>query len=110
MRRSSTPPKKMFRHELRARRKGFRLIAGVDEAGRGPLAGPVVASAVILKDTNFLSRIDDSKRLTPRMRKMAFEEILIKGHVGVGIISHNVIDKINIFNATLLAMREAVNS
>jgi len=102
--------KMMLRHEKRARLKGHRLIAGVDEAGRGPLAGPVVAGAVILRDTGFTERIDDSKRLTPAMRQRAFTEILSKAVIGVGIVSERVVDRINIYNATLLAMKEAVSN
>jgi len=82
----------------------------VDEAGRGPLAGPVVAAAVILKDVKFKEKIDDSKKLSARQRKKAFEEIISKTDVGIGIVSHQTIDKINIYNATILAMEKAVGS
>ena len=58
------PKARMLNYERRALRKGLKVIAGIDEAGRGPLAGPVVASAVILKEVNFSQRIDDSKRLS----------------------------------------------
>ena len=98
----------MQRHEKRARKKGFNLIAGIDEAGRGPLAGPVVASAVIIKSRQFISRIDDSKKLTPRMRLIAYREIREKAVIGIGIISEKVIDRINIRRATIMAMEEAV--
>jgi len=80
----------------------------VDEAGRGPLAGPVVACAVLLRDARFTVRVDDSKRLTPRARQRAFREILAKAEVGLGIRHPEVIDTLNIFHATLAAMREAV--
>ncbi len=84
------------------------MIAGVDEAGRGPLAGPVVASAVILEQKRFKSRIDDSKKLTPAQRLRAFKEILDNSLVGVGIINEGVIDSLNIHQATQLAMEKAI--
>ncbi len=88
--------------------KGFSSLAGVDEAGRGPLAGPVVASAVIVRDFSFSSTVNDSKKMTPGSRARAYEEILEKCVVGVGIVDQTVIDEINIFEATLRAMQEAV--
>jgi len=99
----------MLYYENKARKKGFRTIIGVDEAGRGPLAGPVVAAAVSLKDKNFNSRIDDSKVITHRQRQEAFHEIFDKAYVGVGIISETVIDTVNILEATYLAMARAVD-
>jgi len=98
----------MLRHEKKARRRGHLLIAGIDEAGRGPLAGPVVASAVILKDHRFTSYINDSKQLTPKMRLLAFQEIRKKAVIGIAMIGEAIIDRINIRQATLMAMREAV--
>ena len=80
----------------------------MDEAGRGPWAGPVVASAVIVRDVSFLSRVDDSKKMTPKAREKAFDEILSKCVVGVGIVEVQVIDEINILQATYRAMEEAV--
>jgi len=99
----------MLYYENKARKKGFQTIIGVDEAGRGPLAGPVVAAAVSLNDKNFNSRIDDSKVITHRQRQEAFHEIFDKAHVGVGIISEAVIDTVNILEATYLAMSMAVD-
>ena len=99
---------KMLYYEKRARDKGFSFIVGVDEAGRGPLAGPVVAAAVKLKKTKFNNYIDDSKRLSPLERENAFIEIIQKAHVGIGIMNESVIDIINIRNATKLAMERAV--
>jgi len=99
----------MFRHEHAAHREGFNLVIGVDEAGRGPLAGPVVASAVAVKDQNFCTLINDSKRLTTRQREEAFQEITQKTYFGIGIISEAVIDQVNILEATFLAMSFAVN-
>jgi len=80
----------------------------VDEAGRGPLAGPVVASAVIVRDFSFSAAVDDSKKMTPRSRETAFEEILGKCLVGIAVVEHDVIDRINILQASLKAMEEAV--
>lgn len=95
-------------YEKAAWDKGFNLIAGIDEAGRGPLAGPVVAGAVILKSGDFNSRIDDSKKLTPKQRQAAFEEIIKKAVIGVGVVDNYVIDKLNIANATIIAMKQAL--
>ena len=95
--------------ESKARKKGYRYIIGVDEAGRGPLAGPVVAAAVILNKTRFQSNIDDSKKLTAEEREAAFEEIIQKAFYGVGIVSESVIDAVNILQATYYAMSKAVH-
>ena len=85
------------------------VIAGVDEAGRGPLAGPVVAAAVIIEDYfDELDGINDSKKLTEKKREKLYDIIREKCKVGVGIASENEIDKINILNATFLAMRRAL--
>ena len=91
-----------------ARRAGFRLIAGVDEAGRGPWAGPVVSAAVVLYTERLPVRIDDSKRLTPLQRARAFPVILANADVGIGIVSAEVIDRINILQATFHTMQQAV--
>ena len=80
----------------------------MDEAGRGPLAGPVVAAAVWLKDFRFIHRIDDSKKLTPAQRKAAFFEIKTKSLYAIAAVSHIQIDRINILQATILAMQKAV--
>lgn len=90
-------------------RNGFHAVAGVDEAGRGPLAGPVVAAAVILPQGAELPGIDDSKKLSAPKREHLFG--LISGcalAVGVGVADHACIDSINILQATLRAMAEAV--
>lgn len=99
---------RLLQYEVQAEESGFKIIAGIDEAGRGPLAGPVVASAVILKRTDFIERIDDSKKLSPAQRLRAYYEILNKAVIGTGIISNEIIDEINIYKATLMAMEEAV--
>lgn len=84
-------------------------VCGIDEAGRGPLAGPVVAGAVILPRDDGILYLDDSKKLSGRMRDVLYDEIYEKAvSVGVGIVSQEIIDKINILNATYQAMREAV--
>ena len=98
----------MLKYENQARREGFRIIIGVDEAGRGPLAGPVVASAVFLKKKKFQSKIFDSKQLSAPKREEAFHEILEKAYWGVGIVSEAGIDSLNILQATYVAMARAV--
>jgi ribonuclease HII len=85
-------------------------VAGVDEAGRGPWAGPVVAAAVILPPADVPAGIDDSKRLSRRRRAELFEEIRDKALVGIGEASVREIDTLNILQATLLAMRRAVDA
>ncbi len=97
-------------HERRLSKEGYALIAGVDEAGRGPLAGPVVAGAVILSCGRFKERIDDSKKLSSIQRMRAFGEIISKCRVGVGIVDHTTIDRINIYQATIRAMAIAIDN
>jgi ribonuclease HII len=80
----------------------------VDEAGRGPLAGPVVASAVILKSFRFKERIDDSKKLSKDRRERACREIFEKAFVGIGVVDEKLIDEMNIYQATKLAMEKAL--
>ncbi len=87
---------------------GYRRIAGVDEAGRGPWAGPVVAAAVLLRQPLLPVRIDDSKRLTSAQRERAFQVILERSDAGFGIACAEEIDRYNILQATLLAMKRAV--
>lgn len=97
--------------EKEALRLGFRLPAGVDEAGRGPLAGPVVASAVILGEGVVIEGLNDSKLLTARRREELLEEIMGRARsVGVGMVDAGEIDRINILNASLKAMAEAVRA
>jgi len=86
-----------------------KLVAGVDEAGRGPLAGPVVAAAVILNPDQPIPNLDDSKRLSANKRKALFDLIFSRAtSVGVGLVDINEIDRINILNAALKAMRIAL--
>ncbi|MBF0569846.1 MAG: ribonuclease HII [Candidatus Omnitrophica bacterium] len=96
-------------YETKAKANGFRFVFGVDEAGRGPLAGPVVAGAVLLKDTHFENLIADSKLLSPRQRDRAFLEIQERAWFGIGIMNEKVIDEINILRAAHLAMTAAVH-
>ena len=80
----------------------------MDEAGRGPLAGPVVASAVIVRDFSFFTSINDSKKMSARARDKAYEEILEKCTIGIAVADREVIDAIDIYRATLKVMQEAV--
>ncbi|MBN1381933.1 MAG: ribonuclease HII [Deltaproteobacteria bacterium] len=89
--------------------RGYKYIAGVDEAGRGPLAGPVVAAAVVLPPDYKNSEINDSKQLSARKRETLYEQIKQDAlSVGLGVVEAPVIDRINILQATLLAMKDAV--
>ncbi|WP_300461746.1 ribonuclease HII [Desulfobacula sp.] len=98
-----------FEHEATAR--GFNSIAGIDEAGRGPLAGPVVSAAVILPLDFFCEGIDDSKRLSEKKRAAFFPVIKEQAiAVATGIATHKEIDQINILQATLLSMKRAVEN
>lgn len=101
----------MIRFESALWRRGLVRVAGVDEAGRGPLAGPVVAAAVILPVRCSLEGIKDSKVLTPAQRDDAFDRILSRAAaVGTGIVDHATIDRINVLQATFCAMREAIRT
>jgi ribonuclease HII len=95
-------------YERKLKALGYDLIIGVDEAGRGPLAGPVLAAAVWLKDFKFVNRIDDSKKLTPAQRRNAFFEIKRKSLYALAAVGHKKIDRVNILQATILAMQKAV--
>ncbi|MDZ5711702.1 ribonuclease HII [Jeotgalibacillus haloalkalitolerans] len=100
--------KDMQAYEKAALLKGYSLIAGTDEAGRGPLAGPVVAAAVILPEGFYLAGLNDSKKLSEQKRELFFEEIMTSADVGVGIIEAAEIDRINILNASKQAMIKAI--
>lgn len=96
-----------YERELRA--KGYRLLAGVDEAGRGPLAGPVAAGCVIFPEDCELPRADDSKKLSAGRRNELFDEIRAKAlGWGVGLADNEEIDRVNILQATYAAMRRAI--
>lgn len=100
---------KLLKIEKFYRSKGFKFIAGVDEAGRGPLAGPVVAAAVILPEEIYIDGINDSKKLTPRKRELIYEDIKSKAlSINFCCIDNDYIDKVNIHKATLEAMKRAV--
>lgn len=93
------------------REKGFNIICGVDEAGRGPLAGPVYAAAVILPSDCVIEGLNDSKKLTEKKREKLFDEIKEKALAyGIASADEKEIDEINILNATFLAMKRAIDS
>ena len=98
----------MLYYERKLQEKGFDLVIGVDEAGRGPLAGPVVAAAVHLLTTDFKNRVDDSKKLSARQRENAYLEIIENSNFAIGLKDEKVIDKLNIRVATHNAMKDAV--
>ncbi|MCC8097282.1 MAG: ribonuclease HII [Eubacterium sp.] len=90
--------------------EGFRYVCGVDEVGRGPLAGPVVTAAVILKKGCFIPYINDSKKLSEKRREELYDIIMNEAvSVSIAMESHEVIDEINILQATLRAMNKAVS-
>jgi ribonuclease HII len=98
-------------YESLVQKAGYHWIAGVDEAGRGPLAGPVVAAAVILPEGVVLEGVRDSKEMTKEAREQAFSLIHEKAlAVGVGVVSAEDIDRINILQASLQAMKQAILS
>jgi len=105
--------KPTFAEEKLLEAQGYRLIAGVDEAGRGALAGPVVAAAVILPhplNAPWLNQIKDSKQLTPTRRELLFHNIHeVAIAIGIGVAPHEVIDKQGIIRATRLAMKQAID-
>jgi ribonuclease HII len=104
-----TPPTAPYRYEAQAWRAGVARVAGLDEAGRGPLAGPVVAAAVILTPDRRVKKLCDSKLLSAERREVLFEQITARAvAVGVGIVDHQTIDRVNILQATRLAMLEAL--
>ena len=97
--------------EMELHERGIRLIAGIDEVGRGPLAGPVVAAAVILPVEFDLLGIDDSKKLSEKKRETLFpliKELAIA--YGIGVVNNQTIDEVNILEATKLAMKQAIES
>ena len=103
----SPDPDELFECEAWAR--GFRRVAGVDEAGRGPLAGPVVAAAVVLPRRCRLEGLRDSKLLSERQREQVYARLLTAAvDVGVGVVDAEVIDTLNILEATRLAMLQAI--
>jgi len=107
--RSEDKPLDRLKYERTLRTKGARHIAGIDEAGRGALAGPVAAAAVVLPPDTFIERVDDSKKLSPELREELFPIIMETAvAVGIGIAAREVIDRFNIRRATQMAMTAAV--
>lgn len=103
------PGRDLLFFERRYWSEGVTIIAGVDEAGRGPLAGPVVAAAVIFPRETYLEGVDDSKKLSEHRREELFPLIYERAlGVGIGVVSHKEIDRINIYQASILAMRKAI--
>ncbi|HNV86419.1 MAG TPA: ribonuclease HII [Candidatus Omnitrophota bacterium] len=100
----------LYFFEEKYRAEGFRRVAGVDEAGRGPLAGPVVAAAVILPGEIEIKGLNDSKQLSERIRESLFVRILESAEVGVGLEAEAMIDEVNIYQASRRAMMRAIQS
>ena len=91
--------------------EGYRFVAGVDEVGRGPLAGPVVTAAVVLPEDFDVLGVDDSKKLSEKRREELYDQILDRCLAyGIGMADHDVIDEINILQATKKAMKEAITA
>lgn len=110
MAKSKEPVLLTMEKEMEIRAKGFAAVCGIDEAGRGPLAGPVVAAAVILPEGILLPGVNDSKKITEKKREILFD--YVKEHAlayGIGEASETEIDEINILQATYEAMREAIS-
>ncbi|MFH1780832.1 MAG: hypothetical protein ABH841_02420, partial [Candidatus Nealsonbacteria bacterium] len=107
-----------FKEENKLRKSGYKKVAGIDEVGRGPLAGPVVACAFVIAARMFLRRrsvlrnIKDSKQLSEKQSEIIYQELTNYPGVewGIGIVSEKIIDKINILEATKLAMTRAVKN
>ena len=100
-----------YKYERELKKEGYKLIGGVDEVGRGPLVGPVVAACVILPNEFNLDGLTDSKKLSEEKRNYFFEEIKKQSiSYGIGIIDEKKIDEVNIYEATKLAMKEAINN
>jgi ribonuclease HII len=99
----------MLAFEKQARSNGYKMVAGVDEAGRGPLAGPVVSAAVVLPESFDVPGINDSKKLSEKKREALFPVIQTQAIAfGIGLSDHEEIDRINILQASLLSMKRAV--
>ena len=103
-------PEDLLALETQLWKRGFQAVAGVDEVGRGPLAGPVVAACVVLPQGFSVPEVNDSKRLSSKKRERLFDQILQDAQeVGVGIVTEKTIDRMNILNASLRAMSKAVS-
>ncbi|MCX6136986.1 MAG: ribonuclease HII [Ignavibacteriales bacterium] len=101
----------LLEYERKYWSQGVRLVAGIDEAGRGPLAGPVVAAAVIFGEGEIVPGVTDSKKIPEKRRERLFGEISMRAiGIGIGIVDHAVIDRINILQASSLAMNKALTA
>ena len=99
----------LYEYENNLKKQGIKFIGGVDEVGRGPLIGPVVAACVVLPDDFILEGLTDSKKLSEKKRDLFYDYIIKNSIFGVGVISEDIIDEVNIYEATKLAMVEAIN-
>lgn len=100
----------MLRYEKELYKAGYQAIAGIDEVGRGPLAGPVVAAAVILPSGCKIKGLNDSKKIPKKKHQEIYQTVLDKAlAVGIGLIDNEIIDQVNIYEATKLAMKEALS-
>lgn len=100
---------RLHEHEYAARERGFRLLGGIDEVGRGPLAGPVVAACVVASQPLLLKGLNDSKQVRPELRVELAGEIRLRAHgYGIGVASVEEIDRLNIYWASVLAMERAI--
>lgn len=98
-----------YKYEKELMKNGIKLIGGVDEVGRGPLVGPVVAACVILPDKFELDGLTDSKKLSEKKREIFYDKIIKQAlSIGIGIIDEKKIDEVNIYEATKLAMKKAI--
>ncbi|MDT2732306.1 ribonuclease HII [Streptococcus parauberis] len=101
----------MLRYEKSLYAKGYQAIAGIDEVGRGPLAGPVVAACVILPKNCKITGLNDSKKIPKSKHEMIYNLVIEKAiAVGIGLMTNEVIDEVNIYQATKLAMQAAINN
>lgn len=99
----------LYSYEYELQKQGIKYIAGVDEAGRGPLAGPVIAAAVILPLGCFIEKLNDSKKLSPVSREQVYKEVMDKAiAVNMSFIDEKIIDRINIYQASMNAMYNAI--
>lgn len=99
----------IYLHDANLRQKGYRRIAGIDEAGRGPIAGPVVAASVVLCDEIRIRGLRDSKKVPEKERERLFWDVLCAAvDIGVGVVEHDDIDRLNILQSTKLAMQRAL--
>ena len=99
-----------FSYELKAHKDGYKIVCGIDEAGRGPLAGPVFAAAVILPENYSHEILNDSKKLSEKKRDLVYDDIIRDAVAySIGVATESEIDDINILNATFLAMKRAVD-